>query len=123
MGYDLHVVRTADWVDAATAPVTRADIDAVVAADPELDWSPTDGATMQAEDGSLTFHPMITWNGESCYWWDKDKIMYKYHKEEHVRKLVELARALSAYVIGDEGERYDLRRDRFGNEQLVTERD
>jgi len=37
MPYELHVVRTKNWLDAATHPVTKSDVDAVIASDGELD--------------------------------------------------------------------------------------
>lgn len=39
MAYDLHLVRTSDWLDAADAPITKADVDALILADAELSWS------------------------------------------------------------------------------------
>ena len=36
MGYDLHIVRTKDWTEAATAPITKQDVDALIAADSEV---------------------------------------------------------------------------------------
>ena len=42
MAYDLHIVRTEHWTDAARAPITRQDVDALIAADAELAWSATD---------------------------------------------------------------------------------
>ena len=37
MGYDVHIVRTEDWLDAAEEPIALEEVDAVVTADPELE--------------------------------------------------------------------------------------
>jgi len=42
MAYDLHVVRTKDWLEASSAPITKEDVDALIASDPELEWSTSD---------------------------------------------------------------------------------
>lgn len=42
MGYDLHVVRTLDWLEAAKSPITREEVDRLIDQDPELQWSPSD---------------------------------------------------------------------------------
>jgi hypothetical protein len=42
MGYDVHLVRTEQWFDAASDPVTKEHVDKVVAADPTLSWSESD---------------------------------------------------------------------------------
>ena len=39
MSYDIHVVRTKDWLEASTNPVTKRDVDSLIAGDEELDWS------------------------------------------------------------------------------------
>lgn len=39
MAYDLHLVRTSNWLDAADAPVTKEDVDALLLSDAELAWS------------------------------------------------------------------------------------
>lgn len=120
MSYDLHVVRTKDWVDAAQAPITKADVDALIAADPELGWSATDGVRMKGPGDDVTFYPMITWRGETAFWWNRGEITCANPSEEHQRKIVEIARALNAYAVGDGGEHYELRQDALGREQLVT---
>src|SRR4051812_41258471 len=44
MAYDVHIVRTEDWLDAAGDPITREEVDALIAADSELAWSSADRA-------------------------------------------------------------------------------
>ena len=61
MAYDLHIVRTEDWTDAASAPITRQDVDALIAADSELAWSTTDSVDMSDDAGAVTvFRDLIT---------------------------------------------------------------
>jgi hypothetical protein len=69
MGYDLHLIRTEDWTDAASQPVTKADVDGLIAADAELAWSTTDYVDMKDESGQSTRYFMITWRGQPCFWW------------------------------------------------------
>ena len=120
MSYDLHVVRTKDWADAATAPITIADVDAVIAADPALGWSTSDYVRMRDDGGVVSTYYMITWNGEPCFWWYKDQITCAGPDENQQRKLVKIARALKAYVVGDEGERYEIQKSFLGREKLVV---
>ncbi len=39
MSYDIHAVRTKDWLEASTNPVTKRDVDSLIAGDEELEWS------------------------------------------------------------------------------------
>jgi hypothetical protein len=41
MKYDVHIVRTEDWTEAASAQISKQDIDSLIAADSELAWSST----------------------------------------------------------------------------------
>jgi hypothetical protein len=36
MGYDIHVIRTIDWMGAASDPITKEESDRIMQADPEL---------------------------------------------------------------------------------------
>ena len=62
MPYDLHIVRTRDWTEAASAPVTKQDVDALIAADTELSWSTTDYVDMSDEAGVSTRY--FNWSPE-----------------------------------------------------------
>jgi len=108
MTYDLHIVRTADWLDAASAPITRQDADALIAADAELAWSRSDYVDMSDDQGIVTRYYMIAWHGEPDFWWFRDEIRCANPSEAHVAKMVEMARALEAFVIGDDGALYPL---------------
>jgi hypothetical protein len=106
MGYDLHIVRTADWLDSADAPITKTDVETLLASDPELFWS--DDYVDMDVDGVTTRFYMIAWNGDSCFWWYKDQIECKNPTPEQQVKLVQISRALGAYAVGDDGEHYQL---------------
>jgi hypothetical protein len=106
MAYELHIVRTKDWLEASTAPITKSDVDALIARDPELGWSTTDYADMSDETRAVMRYWMITWRGQSCFWWYRDQIYCSGPDEAQRAKLVQMARALDAYAVGDDGEVY-----------------
>jgi hypothetical protein len=119
MAYDLHVTRTTDWLQAASAPITKGDADALVNSDPELAWSTSDFVEMN-EQGTSVRYFMILWNGEPRFWWHKDQITCSGPNEQQQIKLARMARALGAYAVGDDGERYEVRKNLFGREKLIT---
>jgi hypothetical protein len=107
MAYDIHIVRTNNWLDAADDPITKEQVDSLIAADPELEWSTTDWVDMRAKRGTkVTRYFMILWKSEPCFWWYLDQITCSGPSEEQVGKLMEMAAALSANVFGDDGEAY-----------------
>ena len=108
MAYDLHIVRTKDWTEAASAPITKQDVDALIAADSELAWSTTDYVDMADGAGVSTRYFMITWRGQPCFWWYRDQIQCSGPDDAQQSKLVQMARALDAYAVGDDGETYPL---------------
>jgi hypothetical protein len=120
MAYDLHVVRTEHWLDAANAPISKEDVDALIASDSELSWSTTEYVEMRDESGDSARYYMIQWNGVACFWWYKDQITCAGPNEAQQRKLVQIAFVLNAYAVGDDGERYELRKNIFGREKLIT---
>jgi hypothetical protein len=107
MAYDLHIVRTRDWTDAASAPITRQDVDALIAADSELEWSKADHVDMRDDTGAVTRYWMINWRGQPCFWWYRDQIQCSGPNEAQQFKLTQMARALGAFAVGDDGETYD----------------
>jgi len=108
MAYDLHIVRTEDWTEAANLPISKQDVDILIAGDSELAWSNTDFVDMKDEAGILTRYFMITWQGQSCFWWYRDQIQCSGPDDAKQAKLVQMARSLKAYVVGDDGEIYPL---------------
>ena len=106
MGYDLHVVRTEQWADADRDPILKSEVDALFASDSSLSWSTTDYVDMREDDGTICRYFLINWNGVPTFWWYRSEITCKNPDDRHVLKLVEIADALGAHVIGDDGERY-----------------
>lgn len=107
MSYDLHIVRTEDWLDASEAPIARDELEAVVAADPELTLDESQYVSMSRQGGHANRYPIVLWHGEPAFWWYEDQIICSSPDELLVKKLVEVASKLNAKVIGDEGERYE----------------
>jgi hypothetical protein len=119
MAYDLHIVRSAHWTDAGNAPITKNEVDALIVSDSELAWSTSDFVQMKDQTGAVTAFYMIQWNGTPCFWWCRDQILCSGPDEAQVAKLVRMARALNARAVGDDGERYELRRSLLGREKIV----
>jgi hypothetical protein len=59
-----------------SAPITKADVDALIAADPELEWSTTNYVDMKDDSGAVTRYHMIRWGGHPCFWWYRDQIQW-----------------------------------------------
>jgi hypothetical protein len=107
MAYDLRIVRTKNWLEASRAPITKGDVDALIAGDPELGWSETDYVDMSEDTGGVTRYWMITWRGQPSFWWYRDQIQCSDPDDAQQLKLAQMARALNAFVVGDDGEIYD----------------
>jgi len=120
MAYDLHVVRTKDWTQASDAPVTKPQVDDLVASDPELEWSTRDYVDMKDETGATTRYYMICWRGAPCFWWYRDKIECSGPDETQQLKLTKMARILDAFVVGDDGELYESKKNLFGKEKVTV---
>lgn len=107
MAYVVHIVRTVHWFDAANDPITEEQVNALIAADPELVWSSVDWVDMRAGRGKkVTRYFLILWNGTPCFWWYRDQITCTRPSEAQVGKMVTMAEALCANVVGDDGEVY-----------------
>ena len=120
MGYDLHIVRTLNWVDAADAPITRDEVSRLIDSDADLEWSALDYLSMKLEDGQIERFPLINWRGHPCFWWYQDQITVSSPNEAQIAKAIRVASALNAYAIGDDGERYELHRTFLGGEKIKT---
>ena len=120
MAYDVHIVRTRRWLDASKLPIEKSDVDALIQRDPELSWSKTSSAPDADADRGV---PAIEWNGAPCFWWHRNQIVCCGPDERQLGKLVRIDVALGAYAVGDDGERYELRKGLQGRERLVTVND
>ncbi|SFS09844.1 hypothetical protein SAMN05421771_1707 [Granulicella pectinivorans] len=124
MGYDLHIVRTREWADAEEEPILLDEVEALVAADPELRWSPSLDSVVTTPDGAeiryrAAQNPAIQWREISAFRWSGDQIECKNPTPEQIVKLAQMARALNAYLVGDDGELYELKKKLFGGEKIV----
>jgi len=106
MPYDLHVVRTPGWLDAAEFPITREEVEGLLQSDGELAWSASDYVD-STEAGITTRNYMITWKGLPCFLWERDQITCASPDQQQTAKLIDIASRLNALVIGDDGERYE----------------
>jgi len=105
VAYDVHIVRTKDWLKSSESPITKRDVEAAIAADPELEWSTSDYVDMTDDCGSITRYSMIAWNGVPSFWWCRDEIRCSGPDDTQIVKLIRIAQALNGYVVGDDGER------------------
>jgi hypothetical protein len=62
---------------------------------------------MNDDSGAVTRYWMITWRGQPCFWWYRDQIQCSSPDDAQQSKLVQMAQALRAFVVGDDGEIYD----------------
>lgn len=74
---------------------------------------------MKSDAGETTRYYMIEWNGVSCFWWYRDQIVYSGADEAQIGKLLRISAALNASVVGDDGEKYELRKTLFGKEKIL----
>lgn len=119
MGYDLHIVRTIHWSDSSSDPITKAEVDRLMASDPSLSWSASDHSDMQESDATIVRYFYIKWNGDSVFWWYRSEIIGKNPTEQQIVKLAQIAQALNARLLGDDGERYMLRKSLWGKPKVV----
>jgi hypothetical protein len=120
MGYDVHVVLTADWTQAESQPITKVAVDRLIASDRSLSWSTTDYVDIKEIDGHVVRYFAITWKGVSAFWWLRSEILCKDPSEAQIFKLLGMAWALGGRVLGDDGERYERGKTIFGKPKLVV---
>jgi hypothetical protein len=106
MAYDVHIVRTESWLDAANDPVTKKHFDELITSDPELAWSTKDWIDMSDDHGKVSRYFAILWKGEPSFWWHRDEIRCSGPTEDQLAKMIAMAVELDANVIGDDGEEY-----------------
>jgi hypothetical protein len=104
--YDVHIVRTESWLDSADKPISKAEVDSLIAADPELEWSSSDWMDMADDKGKVTRNFGILWRREPCFWWYRDEVRCAGPSQEHIAKMVQMADQMNARVVGDDGEVY-----------------
>jgi hypothetical protein len=120
MAYDLHIVRTRDWTQSSRTPITKQEVDDLIANDSELEWSKSDYVDMNQKTEATTRYYMICWRGSPCFWWYRDRIECSSPDETQRLKLTKMARTLHALVVGDDGERYESKKNLFGEEKVFV---
>lgn len=120
MGYDIHIVRTEDWLDADTKPITKEQVDKAVESASDLEWSQTDYVLRMNKEGATTRYYAIEWKNRPCFIWLEHEITCSSPKSDDiVMRMVELANSLDAYTVGDDGEHYTIKKSLFGKKKLI----
>ncbi len=111
MGYELHITRADNWMDAADHPIFDAAWTLVVEGDPSLEVRTTDFYDHRdASTGKVVrVHPVM-WKAHpeepAALWLMKGEITCKNPDEPTIAKLKEIALKLGARVFGDDDEEY-----------------
>jgi hypothetical protein len=119
MGYELHIVRTEQWSGATAIPITKAEVEQLIAPDSSLSWSTTDYVEMKTEDGTVARVYYINWNEDPVFLWRRSEITCKNPDAAQTLKLAQMAAALGAVLLGDDGERYELGKTLFGKPKVT----
>ncbi|UPG91504.1 hypothetical protein L2Y96_06975 [Luteibacter aegosomaticola] len=113
MGYDVHITRKTEWFDEEGPTISIDEWKAYIASDPEIrldgfaEAIVGGGAVLRIEQEGLAVWTGYS-NRENSVWIGPGSggITVKNPDEEILRKMFEIALALDARVIGDEGEEY-----------------
>jgi hypothetical protein len=105
VGYDLHITRAAEWLDSTQAPIGRAEWNAFARHDDrlaEVSW------VDMRDTGREPVYAVTTSEAhEFSLWWNRDQVSVKGHFTDRAcQELAELAAALNANLVGDDGEHY-----------------
>jgi hypothetical protein len=115
MGYELHITRAPHWTESKSQPISLDEWLAYVASDPEMRLD--NFAEAEVGDDILRYENegLAVWVSYSGHvvdgnmaWFDyrSGRIVVKSPDREIVSKMLHIAQALRARVIGDEGEFY-----------------
>jgi hypothetical protein len=110
MQYEFHLIKSNGWSDIASDPITGEDIDALLASDPELSWTPGELYDTRDELGRPARCFVLRWREQPCFEYVAGEIRYAGTELRKIAKLVELGKHIDGRVIGDDGERYRRRR-------------
>jgi len=103
---DVHIVRTDSWQDAATDPITKNQVDELIAGDPELTWSIDGWVNLSIDDDEVNRSISILWKGQPYFSWNRNEILCPGPSDEQLAKMIEMAIALDANVLGHDGREY-----------------
>ena len=122
MGYELHIVRNDEWWDEDTGGgipfdewSSLLDADDSMRMDGFAEVSSPDGAKLRIENEGLavwTGYPANIDGGNQA-WFDfrEGRIVCKNPDQDILKKMLEIADALNAKIVGDEGEEYNSQTD------------
>jgi hypothetical protein len=115
MGYDVHITRVAHWTESESAPITLKEWLGYVANDTEmrldnLAEAEVEGGVLRYENEGLAVWTAYTGHGlkGNRAWFDYQRgaVIVKNPDDEILGKMRQIAFALGAKVMGDEGELY-----------------
>lgn len=113
MGYDVHIIRATDWVDALARPITFEEWIDYVHSDKEMRLD--DVGEARTTDDDLFCPGRAVWTawpngsdggGLACFHYRNGQIVVKNPDPSILMKMCAVAEALGAHVQGDEGEPY-----------------
>jgi hypothetical protein len=115
MGYELHITRAQHWTESESHPITLDEWLRYVASDPEMRLD--NFAEAKVGDDILRYENdgLAVWVaysghglGGNMAWFDhrREEIIVKNPDREIIGKMQQVAQALGARVMGDEGELY-----------------
>lgn len=116
MGYEVHITRKTDWFDKDGPIISLEDWKAYVSSDPDMrldgyaEATTRNGEVLRVEDEGLAVWTAYSGhgiNGNMAWLYPgSGGIIAKNPDEEILQKMFEIAQALGAHVVGDEGEEY-----------------
>ncbi len=107
MGYEIHITKASDWVDATAHPIDERTWLALAARSSDL----TEKGTVSFSDGpsgEVIEYPMYllrSADGPSLYW-RRGEVVVSGALSDDIPGIMRLGAALDALVVGDDGERY-----------------
>jgi hypothetical protein len=108
VGYDLHITKAVDWVEAEEFPIDRQTWLSLAVGSPTLvqagKVSFVDGPS--GEDVDYPLFALLNAEGPSLYW-RRGEVVVSGATEDHISDLVRLADHLQAQLVGDNGEVYE----------------
>jgi hypothetical protein len=110
MGYNLHITRAEHcWLDNENVPITLEEWKAYTETDPEIKVDSANNYSENEWDVIWFGEGNISDDNSKCvdsFWWNNGNIVAKNPKPITIRKMTQIATALSARVLGDEDEEY-----------------
>ncbi len=118
MGYELHIVRNEEWWDEdADGGISFDEWSSLVDADDSMrmdgyaEVTSPDGAKLRIENQGLAVWTGFPGNidGGNQAWFDfrDGRIVFKNPDQDILQKMLEIAGALNAKIVGDDGEEYN----------------